>query len=359
MPALVVALVVVIGLVGLPACGAGDDDGAPDAGPPVRALTATVTVDATGFSDELALVVPEGTRSVTVVATGAADALYALGSWRTPDGVEHVGVELAVAPGAAMRASYDDEQIGQMPGALAQSIRLGTFTHVYPYRPGQALPAGDASLRIASDRPGAVEVTVLMPPDDGAATLHLNVFAVSETLTVDEPPSFLAGVQAIFAQVGITVVVDDVIHISNTELARITASTEPQETPGSMAAMLPGLVGDRGSPGALDVFVVERLPFGIGGLSLGTPGPPVRGSYYYGVLFLVRAADADTAHVLAHEVSHFLALQHVVNRGVSGATYPDPLDDTEPGQGNLMEDGDVLTPDQGFALTRSALLTVE
>jgi hypothetical protein len=38
-------------------------------------------------------------------------------------------------------------------------------------------------------------------------------------------------------------------------------------------------------------------------------------------------------------------------------TYADPLDDTQPGQSNLMQSGTVLTPDQGFALSRSSLLT--
>jgi hypothetical protein len=39
-------------------------------------------------------------------------------------------------------------------------------------------------------------------------------------------------------------------------------------------------------------------------------------------------------------------------------TYPDPIDDTEPGRDNLMENGTALTPDQGFALRHSALLTL-
>jgi len=63
--------------------------------------------------------------------------------------------------------------------------------------------------------------------------------------------------------------------------------------------------------------------------------------------------------VFAHEVCHFLALQHVENRGLSGTVYPDPLDDTSPGEGNLMEDGAILTPDQAWSLRRSALLQLE
>lgn len=39
----------------------------------------------------------------------------------------------------------------------------------------------------------------------------------------------------------------------------------------------------------------------------------------------------ELARITAHEAGHVLALQHVQNRGISGRTYPDPLDDTTPG----------------------------
>ena len=126
-----------------------------------------------------------------------------------------------------------------------------------------------------------------------------------------------------------------------------------------MSARLPALVADRFTNDALDIFVVDSLPSGIGGLSLGTPGPPLRGSYYYGLIVRRSANDSQLAIVIAHETSHFLALQHVTNVGVSGMVYPDPLDDTQPGQSNLMQSGSKLTPDQGFALSRSALLRVQ
>ena len=255
-----------------------------------------------------------------------------------------------------MRESYDMEQIGQMPGALYQTIRLGTFTHVYPYRPDQTLVPGRTTLRIASDKPGPVHLTVLMPEDDAARTLHLNLFAVSETLTVAPPPSFLDELQALFDQAGITIAIDEIRELRGTGLSRITQFTEPQEAPQSMSARLPELATQPLSPSALDVFIVDSLPSGVGGLSLGTPGPPIRGSYYYGVIVRHATDDKTMAVVIAHETSHFLALQHVTNTGVSGMIYADPLDDTQPGQDNLMQTGTALTPDQGFALSRSALL---
>jgi hypothetical protein len=343
-------------LVALAACG--ESSSTLDAASS-RRVEIDVDVDASGFSEPVRFNVPARSRSITVVATGADDALYALGSFETADGVEHVGIDLGTASGPAMRSSYDTEQIGQMPGALFQTIRLGTFAHVYPYRPDQTLPAGETTLRIASDKPGPAHVTLLLPEDDAGKVLHVNLVVVSETLTLAQPPSFLDELQTVFAQAGITIVIDEIRELRGSGLSAITQSTEPQEAPQSQSARLPALVTNPTSPDALDIFIVDSLPSGIGGLSLGTPGPPIRGSYYYGVLVRRSTNDSSLAIVIAHETSHFLALQHVTNAGTSGMVYPDPLDDTQPGQNNLMQSGSILTPDQGFALSRSALLTTQ
>jgi hypothetical protein len=343
-----------LALLAVVAAACGSDDGAPS-----RSVELDATVGPNGFSEEIEVDVPGSSRSITIVVTGANDAVYALGAFKTADGVERVGIDLAAPPGTDMRASYDTEQIGQMPGMLFQTIRLGTFTHVYPYRPDQTVVAGKTTLRIASDKPGPVKVKVLVPEDDGGKTLHMNLWLVSETLSVAQPPSFLDEMQGLFAQVGINIVVDEIRELRGTGLSRITQSTEPQESAESQSAKLPALATDPMSPTALDVFIVDSLPLGIGGLALGTPGPPVRGSYYYGVVIRNSTNDMTLATVIAHEASHFLALQHVTNTGVSGTIYQDPLDDTLPGQNNLMQTGTMLTSDQGFALSRSALLTVD
>lgn len=336
----------------------GDGSSQPDAGPPPRLVEADVTLDASGFSEPLMFTVPEGTRSITIVATGG-DALYALGSFQTADGIERVGIDLAMPPGPVMRSNYDTEQIGQMPGTLFQSVRLGTFTHVYPYRPDQTVAPGATSVRIASDKAGPVHVTVVMPAEDGGKVLHVNLIAISESFTFPQPVTFIDELQALFTQVGIQIVVDGTLELRGTGLSAITESTEPQESPASMSARLPALVVDRVTPDALDIFLVDSLPSGIGGLSLGTPGPPIRGGYYYGLIVRRNASDSQVAVVIAHETCHFLALQHVTNVGVSGTVYADPLDDTQPGQNNLMTSGSKLTADQGFALSRSSLLRTE
>jgi hypothetical protein len=257
-----------------------------------------------------------------------------------------------------MQMTYQQEQIGQMPGLLFQSIRLGTYTHVYPYRPDQVVIAGTARLRLASNRPGTATVRILMPEDVPASVLSLNFYVVSDTLAEPNAPLFLAELDRLFAQAGITIRINATERLIGTPYERITDFSEPQESPTSQSAMATSLVADRSSDG-LDVFFVEGLPTGVAGLSLGTPGPPVRGSYYFGVLIRGDFPAIELARVTAHEVAHFLALQHVQNRGISGKAYPDPLDDTTPGADNLMEDGTVLTPNQAFALSRSALLMTE
>jgi hypothetical protein len=335
-------------LITLVACGESADS------PPPRAASFDATVGSDGLSEEVAFRIPEGTRSITVIVQGQPDALYALGAFALGDRVDLVQLP-AGPPGSAMEMTYEQEQIGQMPGNLFQSIRLGTYTHVYPYRPDQVVISGSGMLRIASNVAGPVNVTVAMPEDDGAAVLPLNFFVVSDTLAEPSAPAFTGELQRLFTQANISLRINGIERLTGTALESITDFNEPQETPSSQSAMLPGLVADRTADG-LDVFFVESLPTGVAGLSLGTPGPPVRGGYYFGVIVRGGFPAVEQARVTAHEVAHFLALQHVQNRGISGSTYPDPLDDTTPGADNLMQGGTVLTPGQSFALGRSALL---
>ena len=331
------------------------DAAGPDAGTG-RLASGTVTLAANGVSDAFRFTVPAGTRSVNVVVEGAEDRLYALAALRLADGSDRVGIDTTTSYAAMMEESYNVLQSGGMPGGLYQSIRLGTFTHVYPYAPGQSVPVGPAELRVASNATsGPVRITVVMPAEDAARVLHLDVLAVSRDLVLANPPGFLAPLQAIYDQAGIQVVVDSIVEVRDSPLARITESTEPQESPVSQSAQLARLATQRAPGPGLNVMIVDALPAGIAGLSLGTPGPPT-GGYYHGVL-AVRGSDAGLARVLAHEIAHFLALQHVTNRDTRGLLIEDPIDDTRPGQGNLMENGTTLTPGQTFALTRSALLS--
>jgi hypothetical protein len=225
--------------------------------PPPREIAIETTIAVDGRSAPIAFEVPEATRSITVIVEGVPTALYALGGYTLADGVDRVALAPG-PPGPAMQASYRDEMIGQMPGELHQSIRLGTFTHVYPYRPGQLLDAGAASIVIAADSPGPVRVRVLMPEDDGASVLPINIVVVSDTLFIPNTQQYMDELSRIFAQAGITVSVGVAERLTGTALEDLTQSTEPQEAPGNQATMLTSLVTDADRPG-LDVFFVESL----------------------------------------------------------------------------------------------------
>lgn len=361
------ALVPVVATLLVFACSSSSSDGsrgtlapAADAGAVTgpREASMTVTFDANGISSPVTFTVPDRTRSLTIVVEGQAERLHALASFAMSDGVELVDIDTASSHAAAMKASYFDEQVGEMPGALDQSVRLGTFTHVYPYAPGQALVSGTATLRVATDgAEGEATVKVLMPEDDGAKRLHLNVFRVSETATAFDSAELLAELRPLFGQAGIDAVVDETTAAPGTGYAKLQTFTEPQEAPASDAAKLASIVSTKATSSSLRVMIVDSLPAGVAGLSLGVPGPPVPSSYYYGVVVANDPDPANLARVVAHEVAHFLGLQHVTNRGFSGKVYADPLADTSPTKSNLMTKGTELTPDQTFVLTRSALLT--
>jgi hypothetical protein len=116
--------------------------------------------------------IPPHTRSFTVVLTGAPDALYALASFKIR-GQELVGIprdELVVD----MRDSYFDAGSAVPKGGLLQQTRLGTYTFVYPYAPGQPHLDGTVELEIATTSPQApVGVHALMPRHDGSRVLHV------------------------------------------------------------------------------------------------------------------------------------------------------------------------------------------
>ncbi len=325
-----------------------------------REVSSDLQIDALGFSEPLEFAIPSQTRSITIIAEGAEEDLLGLAVLTLSDGRDLVAVDLTGSLGPIMSERYFNLQSGRMPGELAQSIRLGTFTHVYPYAPGLDLPSGEARLRIASTATGGmVKVRVLMPEEDGGNVLHVNVLRVAGSSGQEFSTAFVAEVETIVAAAGLELVVDEVVEVLDSDRARITDFSEPQETPSSQSASLAVWGQSFVTSDAVTIYLVDSLPFGVGGLALGTPGPPDSMSYYFGVVARYGADSEELGRIVSHELAHFIQLQHVENRDLLGTVLPDPISDTEPGQGNLMEQGTLLTAGQSFALLRSSLLSVE
>lgn len=296
------------------------------------------------------------TRSFTVVLTGAPDALYALASFKIR-GRELVGIpkdELVFD----MRDSYFDAGSAVPKGGLLQQTRLGTYTFVYPYAPGQPPLDGTVELEIATTHPQAPAwVHALTPKHDGSRVLHVNLFAVSEATKLEASPAFLAEAQALLGQAGIRIKVDSLHTLRGTGLSCIDTITDPWEGPTGPLARLAALGAAQARNDALNVYIVDKLPRGTDGVSLGAPGPPIPKSAYFGVV--LRNDPASLGWTFAHEVAHFLGLRHVRTVTPSGRILTDQIDDTNPAGDNLMERGMKLSPGQIDILLGSALLKRE
>jgi hypothetical protein len=225
------------------------------------------------------------------------------------------------------------------------------------------LPPGDVVVRVAtSDASRPIDVDLLLPEETGGAALPVNLFLVSSEPARPPDPAalpWLARLRAILAGGGVDLRVERVLSITDRSLAEMTEVSEPQEPPAGASARLALAGGAMVAGDALDVFVVDALPPGLGGWTLGMPGPPVPDTYYSGVIAARLDSDAELARVLAHELCHYLGLWHVEHTSRSGVLHTDPLDDTAPGTGNLMDEdgrGTHLTSDQRFVLARHPLL---
>jgi hypothetical protein len=331
---------------------------ADDAGDGRHVALSRIGFDDRGVSGPIRVQVPGRTRSLTVVVSGHRQALFALARLETADGVEHVTLPGDLDLRAAMRSAYFDERSGEMPGALRQTIRLGLFTLVFPGRPGVALPPGEAVLRVATSDPDRlVDVQIILAAEAGRAYLPVNIISVSREearpLRDAEALPFVAPLRAILAGGGVDLRVERHLGMREDDLAELTELSEPQEPPDSASSRLALEGGAMTDGDALNLFIVDSLPRGVGGWTLGTPGPPLPDTCYSGVV-AARLDDGDElARILAHEIGHYLGLWHVQDESRSGARLLDPLDDTSPGDGNLMERtgrGTALTPDQSLVL---------
>lgn len=339
--------------------------------PPDRApvVDADFEIPATGVSETIDFEVPEDVRSLTVTVKGDPSSLLALESLVLSDGFDRITLGAAATVPQRLAEIYASAALVET-GQVRQFVRLGTFSLLYPETYQQELPAGPATLRVASSAAGGVHVSVVAPPEDDADVLHVNVIAVSDTPDLASPPRWLGQAQSIFDQAGIRLVVDATRAMPPAGFVPIAPGSVP--TPDDTAAHLARAGHDLVASDGVNLFVAD--PFEAIGFSLAMPGPLDPSSYYWGVVVssaVPWSGDPDLVlgRVVAHELSHFLGVQHTEDFLASGDVVPDPFDDTETFGRNLMGSVDqaaplgpedlVISPRQAFRLRRSALLATE
>ncbi len=313
-----------------------------------------------GTSGVVAFDVPAGVRSVTVVVEGSTRAIYALASFRLADGIEHV----APVDPSALRADYP---AFSGAGADRQWPRPGTFVFQYPTLATQALPPGPASVRVASDVAGArARIRIYMPPAPGR-TLHLSLVSFSSAMPLDVEPAIMDSLRATYAMAGVTVVVDEMIFAGE----RPSFPTPGTPSPDDAGAALVRSAQDLLSTNALPVIFIEHVADRVFGSTRGLPCPPEPESYYYGVIIdPTPESGGDDGiflpRIIAHEVGHALGLPHPEDSTIDGEPVDDAFDDTtsfdDTIMGSALLGGPLpplslrISPQQAFALTRSALL---
>lgn len=347
-----------LGLLLAVGCGGERADG-DLAGPsaPTRSWRQASVIGADGRSPPLTFVIPPATRSLAIVVRGDPGARYALGALAIGDQPDLIGLPASVGAPAQILAEAIDHRGGRVAGALRQTARQGLYTLIWPTTPTITPPPGPLTLVALADRPGPITVEVDAAPATDARRLHLALVSIGPAATGPDLDALVAPLTAILAGAGLELVIDRRLVLDQAAPPGLELQHEPSEVPSSAAAQLPGLLGRGPASPALPLFVVDGLPVGVAGLSLGTPGPPRADTYYSGVVVGRQDDPARLARVAAHELGHYLGLAHPEDRLASAARLDDGLDDTSPDQPNLMNgDSDQLSAAQAALLRRSPWL---
>lgn len=308
-----------------------------------------------GFTD-VPFEVPEGARSITVVVDGDDSALFAVGSLVLSDGVERVGYTEPLTREDAWRMLATGDQ--------RQVVGTGAMALQYPYVASQPVLAGPALVRVLSDRPGASFRIRVVTPIGEARAFHVSLVSMSSLRVADEEPAFIDEARAILAAGGVDLIIDERIDLA--PVAAYVPTFPPG--PGDASAALVQRAHAALSTDAVPLILVELTD--AAGFSRGVPCPPF--ALHTQAVFVDPTPSflGATAEVLprlaAHELSHALGLVHVEDTPLTGPTISDPFDDTDGFDSTLMGSMVIggaiterileITPDQRFAMTRSALL---
>jgi hypothetical protein len=308
-----------------------------------------VTLAAGVPSDAIVVELPREARGITIVVDGDLDARFALASLEI-EGAE----EQLVHP--ATPEWLDQVVLGA--GPTRQTPRRRTFTFQYPVLASQPRE-GTMRLRVLSDHDGVANVRAIMPIGE-ARTLRVALVSFTNRELLDTEPLAVQQAREILARVGIELVVDEQVFLED---VGVIEPEEPAVAPGTQLYEL----FEHAHALAHDALPVVFVALGdeVSGVSGGVPCPALDEHPYRAVAVDPRRdlPGVDTRHVgrvLAHELSHALGVPHPMG------SSSDAFDDTDSNEPNLMntppsdvtadEAWERLTPQQVFAMTRSALL---